>query len=72
MKKQARKVTLVKGPLDPGAPARARYRVVEVDGSSIKLRILDADSPSFTADLSASFAANVRQARSENRLLRED
>lgn len=72
MKKLARKVTLVEGPLDPGAPARARYRTVEVDGKPIRLRILDADSPSFTADLRASFAANVRQARSENRLLGGD
>ena len=72
MKKTARKVTLVKGPLNPGTPSRARYRTVEVNGTPIKLRILDADSPSFTADLSASFAASVRQARTENRLLGED
>lgn len=72
MRKLARKVTVVDGPLDPGAPARARYRTVEVDGKPVKLRILDADSPSFTADLRASFAANVRQARSENRLLDKD
>jgi hypothetical protein len=72
MQRRARKITVVEGPLDPGAPARARYRTVEVDGRPVKLRILDADSPSFTADLTASFAANVRQARSENRQLGED
>ena len=66
------KVVLVEGSLDPGKPGKAKYRTVERDGERVRLRVVDADSPRFTADLHASFAANVRRARGENRALDGD
>ena len=66
------KMVVVDGPLDPGRPSKAKYRTAERDGKRVRLRVVDADSPHFTADLHASFAANVRRARSENRALDDD
>lgn len=66
------KVVQVEGPLDPGKPGKPKFRTAERNGKRVRLRILDADSPRFTADFHASFAANVRRARSENRALDED
>jgi len=65
-------VVTVDGPLDPGKPRKPRYRTAEREGKRIRLRVVDADSPSFVADFRASFAANVRRARSENRGLDKD
>lgn len=67
-----KKVVIVDGPLDPGRPGEPKYRTAERDGKRVKLRVIDADSPRFTADLKASFAASVRRARSENRALDSD
>jgi hypothetical protein len=74
MAKGSRKTTvvLVDGPLDPGKPSRAKYRTAERDGKRVRLRVVDADGPRFTADLHATFAANVRRARDENRALDGD
>lgn len=69
MKKQARKVTVVEGPLDPGKPSKPRYRTAEREGKRVRLRVVDADSPTFAADFQASFAANVRRVRHENRMV---
>lgn len=71
MKKPTRNVTVVTvdGPIDPGKPSKPRYRTAERDGKRLRLRVVDADSPRFTADFGASFAANVRRARTENREL---
>lgn len=66
------KVVLVEGPLDPGKPGKAKYRTAERDGKRVRLRVVDADSPRFTADFHASFAASVRRARTENRTLDDD
>jgi hypothetical protein len=66
------RVTVVEGPLDPGRPTKPKFRMVERDGTRIRLRVVDADSPHFTADLHASFAASVRRARRENRALGDD
>lgn len=66
------KVVVVDGPLDPGKPGKPKYRTVERDGKRVRLRVVDADSPRFTADFHASFAANVRRARRENRALEND
>jgi hypothetical protein len=63
------KVVRVDGPLDPGKPGKARYRTVERDGEQVRLRVVNADSPRFAADFQASFAANVKRARRENRAL---
>lgn len=65
-------LVVVKGPLDTGKPAKPKYRTVERDGARFRLRVVDADSPSFAADFQASFAANVRRARDENRALNAD
>jgi hypothetical protein len=62
----------VVGPLDPGKPSKPKFRTAQKDGKRVRLRVIDADSPSFAADFQASFAANVRRARSENRALEED
>lgn len=66
------KVVVVKGPLDPGKPGKPKYRTVQRDGKRVRLRVVDADSPRFTADFHSSFAANVRRARRENRALESD
>lgn len=65
-------VVMVDGPLDPGKPSKAKYRIAERDGKRVRLRVVDADGPRFTADLHATFAANVRRARDENRALDKD
>jgi hypothetical protein len=62
----------VAGRLNPGKPRKAKFRTAQKDGKWVRLRVIDADSPSFAADFQASFAANVRRARSENRALEED
>ena len=63
-------VKVVEGPIDPGKPGKARFRTARKDGKLVRMRVLDADSPHFTADFQASFAANVRRARRENRALK--
>lgn len=71
MAKQPRIVT-VDGTLKPGKPSKPRYRTAERDGERVRLRVVDADSPTFAADFQASFAANVRRARLENRAVSDD
>lgn len=66
------KVVVVDGPLDAGKPGKPKYRTAERDGKRVRLRVIDADSPRFAADFQASFAANVRRARRENRELDGD
>lgn len=66
------KVVVVDGLLDPGRPSKPKFRTVERDGKRVRLRVVDADSPNFAADFHASFAANVRRARHENRALDAD
>jgi len=63
------KYQIVQGPLDAGRPAKARYRTASQDGGTLRVRVVDADSPSFAADFQAAFRANVRRVRRENRLL---
>lgn len=65
------KVDVVDGPLDLGRPSKPRYRTAHVDGRKVRIRIVDADSPTFDADFLSSFRANVRHARAENRALRK-
>ena len=71
-RRQDTKVVVVEGPLDTGKPSKPKYRTVERDGTRVRLRVVDADSPRFAADFQASFAANVRRARAENRALDGD
>ena len=63
------KYEIVKGPLDPGKPSKARYRVAQAEGQQLRVRIVDAESPSFAADFQAAFRANVRRLRRENSVL---
>lgn len=61
---------VVKGPIDVGKPSRRRYRVATApDGSKVRIRMLDADSPTFSADFLDMFKENVRRARAENKAL---
>ena len=56
--------------IDVGKPARARYRTaVGPDGESVRIRLIDPNASTFTADLLSSFRANVRRARAENKKL---
>lgn len=66
------RVIEVDGPLDLGKPSKPKFRTALRDGKRVRLRVIDADSPSFAADFQASFAANVRRARNENRTVGED
>lgn len=63
------KIEIVDGPLDVGTPAKARYRTAQVDGAKLRVRVVDADSPSFGADFASAFRANVRRIRRENAAL---
>ena len=63
------KIRLIDGPLQVGAAGKPKFRTATKDGKTVRLRVIDADSPRFAAELQSSFAANVRRARSENRKL---
>ena len=56
--------------IDVGKPARARFRTaVGPDGKPVRIRMIDPNAATFTADLLSSFQANVRRARAENKKL---
>lgn len=56
--------------IDVGPASRPRYRTaVGPDGKRVRIRIIDPNASTFTADLLSSFRANVRRARAENRKL---
>jgi hypothetical protein len=56
--------------IDIGKAGPARYRTaIGPDGKKVRIRMIDPNSPTFTADLLSSFRANVRRARAENRAL---
>lgn len=58
--------------IDPGKPGKPVYRTaIGPDGRKVRIRVLDPNSPSFTADLLSSFKANVRRAREENKALEQ-
>jgi hypothetical protein len=65
-------VEIVDGPLDPGKASTPKYRTARANGKPVRVRIVDADSPTFGADFQASFRANVRKARKENRALKAE
>lgn len=60
-------IEIVDGPLIADKPAKARYRTVHKDGETFRVRICDADSPTFGSDFGAAFKANVRRIRREDR-----
>ncbi len=64
------KVRIVEGPIDIGKPAAPRYRTaIGPDGNNVRIRVMDPNSPTFTADFLSSFRANVRRARADNKKL---
>lgn len=63
------KIEIVQGALSDGKPGKPRYRTASNDGARFRVRVVDADSPTFGADFLAAFRANVRRARAENQLL---
>jgi hypothetical protein len=65
-------IVVTDGRLDAGKPSKPKFRTAQRDGKRVRVRIVDADSPHFAADFTASFAANVRRARSENRAIDKD
>jgi hypothetical protein len=61
---------IVTGEINVGKPSRPRYRsAVGPDGKSVRIRMIDQDSPTFTADFLDMFRANVRKARAESKAL---
>ncbi|HEX5182695.1 MAG TPA: hypothetical protein VFW19_06025 [Allosphingosinicella sp.] len=74
MAKQSTERTIIEvnGTPETGKPGKPRYRIVQRNGETVKLRVVDADSPRFAADFQAAFAANVRRARRENRAVDGD
>ena len=65
--KNGTEIVIVDGPLPSGKPAKARYRTARSDDNVVRVRVVDADSPTFGADFEAAFRANVRRARQDNR-----
>jgi hypothetical protein len=61
--------TIVKAPLDPGKASKPTYRTATVDGKKVRIRVIDVESPTFSADLLAGFRSSIRQVRKENREL---
>ena len=64
------KFEIVEGPIADGKAGKPRYRTAHVDGAPLRVRVVDADSPSFGADFAAAFSANVRRVRRDNRALK--
>ena len=62
-------LTIIHGPIDTGKASRPEYRTTHVEGKKARIRVIDAESPTFAADFLAGFRANVRKARAENRAL---
>ena len=60
---------LVDRPVTGEKSGKPRYRTAVSDGQSMRVRVVNADSPTFGADFESAFRANVRRVRKENRLL---
>lgn len=60
-------IVIVDGPLDAGKPSKPKYRMARANGRSFRVRVVDADSPTFGADFGSAFKANVRRVRQDNR-----
>jgi hypothetical protein len=66
MSKKDTPIVRVDGPIDPGKAGKPRYRTVMKDGEQVRIRVLDSNSPDFTAQFLSSFRNNVKKARKEN------
>lgn len=60
---------IVEASLDPGKASNPTYRTAIVDGKKVRIRVIDVDSPTFSADLLAGFRSSIRQVRKENKAL---
>lgn len=54
-------------PGDEPKPGRRQYRWAYQDGKRERIRVIDVNSPTFTADFTDAFRENVREAIRENR-----
>jgi hypothetical protein len=68
--KNGTEIVIVDGPLPSGKPSKPKYRTARMNGDVVRVRVVDADSPTFGADFEAAFRANVRRARQDNRALK--
>ncbi len=64
------KIEIVDGPLKIEKAGKAKYRVARSGDQTVKVRVVDADSPAFGAEFFEAFKANVRRARKDNRSLK--
>ena len=63
-------IEIIDGPLLVEKPAKARYRTAHADGQHFRVRVIDAESPTFGADFEAAFKANVRRIRRQERVVK--
>ncbi|RYE58299.1 MAG: hypothetical protein EOP18_01400 [Rhizobiaceae bacterium] len=68
--KNGTEILIVDGPLSSEKPRKPKYRTARSEGSVVRVRVVDADSPTFGADFEAAFRANVRRARQDNRAIK--
>ncbi len=54
-------------PVTGGKRAKPRYRKAFDGERHVRVRVVDADSPTFGADFESAFRANVRRIRADNR-----
>jgi hypothetical protein len=64
---ESQSLEFLDGPLDAGRPAKPKYRSATVNGRKVRIRVIDADSASFSADFQAAFKSSVRRARDESK-----
>ncbi|HEX8554461.1 MAG TPA: hypothetical protein VF695_07120 [Sphingomonas sp.] len=60
---------IVDEPISGEKSSKPRYRMAVSDGQSVRVRVVNADSPTFGADFVSAFRANVRRVRKENTLV---
>lgn len=59
----------VDAPVTGGKHGKPRFRIAFDGERRVRVRVVDADSPTFGSDFEAAFRANVRRARADNRRL---
>ncbi|HKX78885.1 MAG TPA: hypothetical protein VJM34_10240, partial [Novosphingobium sp.] len=72
MTKRKQTTEFVIGSISQAKPKKVTYRRTTKDGRVVQMRVLDTDSPDFTAQLTDAFRSNVRRARAENRQLQDN
>lgn len=56
-------------PVTSGKQTKAKFRIANDGEQRLRVRIVDAESPTFGSDFESAFRANVRRARADNRRL---